>query len=174
MKRSLIFALLVSAAVVAVTSLASAVPIEQRGNPEAVSSNVSPRTDRSRPYTFRTRGSLTLPTRFCAPGATPGPSGSASNCVPLNCPAGATNPFYCTRPTLADVCSGEVRIRFRRGLRTYSSRRVDLDADCDYSSTARINNRRLRRSELRVTVAFLGNDYLVGKAASAKFVTAGR
>lgn len=173
MKRSLIVTVLASAVVVAVTSLASAVPVEQRGNPEEVTSKVTPKTERTRPYTFRTRGSVVLPPRWCAPGARPGEAGSRTNCVPIKCPPGVTDARYCTRPTITEICSGELQIKFKRGTTTYSSRRTDLDPDCDYSSSATIT-RRIRRGELRVTVVFLGNDFLNQDAASTKYVNIGR
>lgn len=173
MKRLLILTVLASATALVVTSIGYAVPLANRGNPEAVTSTVTPKRDRTRPYTFRTRGTVTLPPRYCSsPNTIPGPSRSATNCIPIVCPPGAVNASYCTRPTRAQVCTGRLRVRFYRGVRTFSNKSAFLRPDCTYAQSKTME-KRATRGRLNVRVTFLGNAYLKTKAASVKNVRAG-
>ena len=127
---------------------------QSRVAPRQVTSATTPKRERIRPYTFTTTGRV-VPPPYCAS------VGSASGCVPLLCPPGATIIAYCERPP---VCSGTVRVRFKRATRTISTRRVALRPDCRYRSRVAFRRAGLR-GRLRVLVGFQGNGVLQPKAA---------
>ena len=86
-----------------------------RGFTVQVTLTVTPKRDRTRPYTFTSRGRVVPPARLCYPGQNPTPG--AGNCVPILCPAGVTDPRYCLIPGARSVCSGRVTVRIRRSRR---------------------------------------------------------
>jgi len=171
-KRLLTVGVVAAVAVFAVSSPVSAVPLEQRGTPVAITASVTPKRDSTRPYRFMTRGAVTLPPRFCAPAETTGPVGSPGNCLPLNCPAGVTDARYCAPLTFADACFGQLQIRFARNSRAYSSQLVTLRSDCTYKARATLNSF-ATRGKVTVTAVFLGNRFLKRRAATPRTVRVG-
>jgi hypothetical protein len=135
-----------------------------------VTAKTTPKRDRRNPFVFTTKGKITPPTVFCTSTAAPTQS---RNCVPLDCPAGATNTRYCVRPGLAVICKGKVNIRIQRRGRTISSRNVNLKANCTYSSKVTLRLKRNRRGSLKVRARFAGNTVLRVKASSTATVRAG-
>ena len=159
-KRLLVLAVLSVTAVFLVTSVA----VGQSGTAaSSTSSKVTPKRDKKRPYKFKTTGSVRFPREFCAPNA------PARNCIPLRCPAGVRDARYCARPTAAQVCSGRIKVVFKKGRSTRSSKTVRLKANCKYSSTATIR----KKARLKVSVRFSGNTILAPSKASTKSVRAG-
>jgi hypothetical protein len=145
-----------------------------RGFTELVTLKVTPKRDRTRPYTFTSTGQIFPPAHFCAPGA--GPTGEAgpANCIPIICPAGNTNPAYCAPPPRSVICSGIVTVRFQRHHTTISSRNVSVKADCTYSSTVSFRTRlHSRRGSLQVRARFQGNVVLTPQNSKTKTVRAG-
>ena len=129
--------------------------------PQKVTAASTPKVERIRPYTFTTTGKV-VPPPYCT---FAGPAGSA-RCVRLLCPPGATTLAYCTKPP---VCTGTVRVRFKRLNRTISARRAALRTDCTYRSRVAFHSSRLR-GRLRVLVGFLGNGFLLPKRATTHTV----
>ncbi len=137
-----------------------------------ISIKVTPKRDRTRPYTFTTTGRITLPPRFCAPGVRPTPG--AGNCIPISCPAGTADPAYCTRPSLAVICSGVVNVRFQKRGTTTSSRNVRVRPNCTYRSRVTFSTRlALRRGTFRVRARFQGNTVLAPRTSATRTVRAG-
>ena len=130
--------------------------------PQKVTAATTPKRERIRPYTFTTTGKV-VPPPYCA---SAGSTGGTRGCVPLLCPPGATSIAYCVRPPL---CSGRVRVRFKRLTRTISTRRVALRKDGRYRSRVAVRSPRLR-GRLRVLVGFQGNSYLQPKRAKTHTV----
>ena len=123
--------------------------------PVSLSSSVTPKRDRSRPYKFVTRGTLRLPA-----------------VLPFICPPGITVIQYCVPPPKPLVCVGSVTVKFKKGLATRSTRIVSLRSNCTYSSNVTFRNRSTRGT-LRVTVRFNGNAFLTARSATTKTVRAG-
>ena len=172
MKRILVLTSLSLVAVFAITSLAGGQTVPVRGTLESITASTTPKRDRTRPYTFTTRGRIVPPPRFCAAGARPGTG--AANCIPINCPAGTTNAAYCIPPTVAQVCSGKVAVRFRKGRTTVSSRTVNLRSNCTYRSRVPLRIRIFtRRGTLSVRARFQGNSLLSPKVSATRRVRAG-
>ena len=171
MKRSLVLTSMSLVAVFMVTSMAPAqTPV--RATPTSVTATITPKRDRTRPYTFTTKGRIVLPSKVCAPNASP--TSVPGGCIPLTCPVGATDPKYCSRPTVATICSGKVNVRFQKRGRTISSRNVSLKADCTYKGKTTFRSRaRSQRGTLRVRARFQGNQILAAKASATKSVRAG-
>jgi hypothetical protein len=143
-----------------------------RGTPIKVSASTTPKRDRTRPYVFTTTGRVTVPSKFCAPNVAPG-SGS-KNCIPIKCPAGATNPSYCTRPARSVICSGKVNVRFQKRQTTISSRNVTLRADCSYRSRVTFHTLLPTRiGNLTVRARFQGNAVLKPRTSANRIVRAG-
>ena len=171
MKRLLVLTSLSLTAVFLITSVSIGATIP-RATP-GVTSSTTPKKDSKRPYTFTTKGRIVLPTRLCAPN--PSPTSVAGGCIPVTCSPGVTDPRYCSRPTLAQLCTGKVNIRFQRRGRTLSSRNVNVKADCTFSGKATFRSKaRSQRGTLRVRSRFQGNQILAPKASTTKSVRAGR
>jgi hypothetical protein len=69
----------------------------------------------------------------------------------------------------ADVCTGNVQVRIRRGRTTVSLRRVKLRSNCTWSLTVGFSNRsRIGRGNLTATASFLSNNLIA--PGSAKVV----
>gem|GEM_PF-4917329 len=153
--------------VIAVLSLAGAVlmtsPAFAGTTTSKTTSKVTPKRDKTKPYKFKTTGKVAFPGKFCNPGQT------AANCIPLKCPAGVTNAKYCTRPTIAEVCTGTVKIVFKAGSQTRSSKTVNLKPNCTYSSSTTIK----KKGKMTVSVKFSGNAILAASSASKKKARAG-
>lgn len=177
MKRLLVLTATTSLAAVALFSSQSSAQTSSaaavRGFTERVTASVTPRRDRFRPYTFRTRGRVVPPGRFCAAGVNP-IAGSTGNCIPLVCPPGATNAAYCMRPGMGVICSGKVNVRVQKRTTTISSRNVNVRSDCSYRSTVSFRTLvKVRRGALRVRARFQGNTVLRPKTSPTRTVRAG-
>lgn len=159
MNRLLVLVVLSLLAVFLVTSVAVGAGITK----SSTSSKVSPKRDKKKPYKFKTKGSVNFPKKFCAPNA------PAPDCIPLICPPGTSNPAYCTKPTAAKVCTGKVKITFKKGKKTLSSKSVSLKPNCKYSSKTTIK----KHGKLKVKARFGGNTILAPSSASTKKVRAG-
>lgn len=176
MKRILAVSSLSLAAVFALSSQASAQFVPPlRAATQSVTSSTTPARDRTRPYTFTTRGRVTPPPP-CAFGVFPTSAGG--NCVPAVCPRGTNNPLYCIQPPPRVLCTGKVTVRFKKvagsGVFTISTRIVGLKSDCTYSSRVSFRTRNpLRRGQLKVLARFEGNVFLLPKNAPVRFVRAG-
>jgi hypothetical protein len=147
-------------------------PTLTRGFTERVTATSTPKRDRTRPYTFTTRGRIVPPSRYCTPAAPP--TRGAGNCIPVSCPAGATDPAYCLRPGISVICSGVVNVRYQKRTTTISSRNVHVRPDCTYQS--RVRFRILvptRRGSLRVRARFQGNPVLEPRNSPTSTVRAG-
>ena len=167
MKRLFALSSLLVAATLTVTGLAVAQNAIVQASTQQVTSKVTPKRDRKRPYKFRTTGKV-VPPPTCAVGDKGTPGG---NCVPRTCPAGNTNPIYCQPVPTAALCTGKVSVTFRRGAITVGKRTVGLLPSCTYSS--RITLGIGSRGRLKVSTRFLGNVYLLAKSASIKSARAG-
>ena len=152
-------------ATVAITSLANGQISVTKVAPKSVTAKTTPKRDKKKPYKFTTKGKV-VPPPFCT-GIRP-PAGTL--CVPPVCPPGATNPAYCARPPMASLCNGKVRIRFKKGRKTVSSKSATLKSNCTYSSRARIKR---KGKKLKVSVRFGGNILLKAKSAKTRTVRAG-
>ncbi len=136
-----------------------------------VTSSTTPKRDRTRPYTFTTRGRVLPPLSFCAPGAAVVLGG---NCVASICPTGTTNPAFCKQPARALLCAGVVTVRIKRRGTTVSSRSVSVRPDCTYRSRATFRSRlATRRGTLTVRAGFAGNTLLLPKNSSTRAIRAG-
>lgn len=164
MKRLLIVTSLSLVAAVALPAVASAQITITPVATSSVSSSTTPKRDRTRPYTFTTRGVVTPPPTCSTIGAT--------GCVPLVCTPGVTNPAYCVRPPLVLLCTGTVKVSIKKGSRTLSSVTVALTPSCTYRSRVSLRSRTSRGS-LRVHARFSGNAFLLAKSASTTTVRAG-
>lgn len=143
-----------------------------RGFTERVTASTTPKRDRTRPYSFTTRGRIVPPSRYCTPTAPP--ARGPANCIPVSCPAGSTDPNYCLRPGLSVICSGTVNVRYQKRRTTISSRNVRVRPDCTYQS--RVTFRILvatRRGALQVRARFQGNPVLGPRNSSTSTVRAG-
>ena len=174
MKRILFLASLSLAALFAAGSLANGQDSSPGATPRAatkqVTASTTPRRDRTRPYTFTTRGRVVPPSKFCAPGA----AVEGGNCVALICPSGTTNPAYCQTPPKSAICSGKVNVRFQKRTTTVSSRNVSLRSNCTYRSRVSFRTRAAsRRGALSVRARFQGNALLLPKNSSRHTVRAG-
>ena len=161
MKRLLMLAALCLAAVFLVASPGQAATGTAKSS---TSSKVTPKRDKKKSYRFKTTGKIAFPSTLCPPNA------PSSGCIALRCPAGVTNAKYCSKPTVAQLCSGKVRIIFKQGLRTRSSKLVSVRSNCTYSSTITI---KAKARKLKVSVKFAGNTVLKASKATTKTVRAG-
>lgn len=142
----------------------------ERVDPTFVSSNLTPKRDKKKPFRFRVTGRVGVPNQLppqaqgCPPGVQPG------------------NP-YC-RPQREKACeNGRVAVRYKTGRKlatTISTRRFALRPGpenanpwfCEYSGTTTFRNRkRFGGNRLKVEIRFLGNDVMDPKAGSNKFVS---
>ena len=175
MKRSLVLTVSLSlAAALLYASLgfaqATTAP-SKRATPTSVSLKVTPRRDRTRPFTFTSTGRVNVPGRYCSVAESQDPG---NRCVPLICPPGAVDARYCVRPGLGAICSGKVNVRFQRRGSTISSRNVTLRPNCTYRSRASFNIRNaLRRGSFRARARFQGNTILAPKTSPTRTVRAG-
>jgi hypothetical protein len=173
-KRSLaLTAILALAALAGTTAPAVAqTPTFVRGVPLQVTRTTTPARDRTRPYTFTTRGRIVPPSRYCPPGQSP--LSPAGNCIPVLCPPGATDIQYCFVPGTAVICSGFVNIRFQKRGTTISSRNVTVRPDCTYRGSVTFHTLlALRRGVLTVRARFGGNLVLRPKSSNTGTVRAG-
>ena len=171
MKRLLLVAVLSLTGVFLFTSVSLA------ATTTTTSSKVTPTRDETKPYKFKTTGAITAPGGYCTTVA------ASAACIPLRCPAGARDVRYCTKPTLASICTGQVRVVFRTiaikankelkrkavKAKTVSSKIVNLKSNCAYSSSATIGGKK----RMRVSVSFLGNTILAPSKASTKSARSG-
>jgi len=143
-----------------------------RGFTERVTATSTPKRDRFRPYTFTTRGRIVPPSRYCTPAAPP--RRGSGNCIPVSCPAGATDPQYCLRPGLSVICSGVVNVRYQKRSTTISSKNVKVRPDCTFQSKVTFRSRLpTRRGNLRVRARFQGNPVLEPRNSPTSTVRAG-
>ena len=171
MKRSLLVVALSLTGALLFTSVSAA------ATTTTTSSKVAPARDKKKPYKFKTTGTVAVPGGHCTTVA------GAANCIPLKCPAGARDVRYCTKLTIASICTGQVRIVFktiaikaskklkRKAVKskTVSSKTVSLTAACAYSSSATISGKK----RMRVSVSFGGNTILAPSKASTKSARSG-
>ena len=170
MKRSLALAALLSLAASIVVVAGAQSAFNGKAFTTKVTAKTTPKRDRRNPFVFTTKGKISPPTVFCSSTAPPTQS---RNCIPLDCPPGATNARYCVKPGLGVICRGKVNIRIQRRGRTISSRNVNLKANCTYSSKVTLRLKRNRRGSLKVRARFAGNTVLRVKASSTATVRAG-
>jgi hypothetical protein len=173
-KRSLVLtgALSLLAALLCASPGVAQSPTIVRGTTVQVTSNTTPRRDRTRPYTFTTTGRVIPPGRYCAPNTNPTPG--AGNCVPVICPPGATDIRYCLLPGRAVICSGVVTVRYQKRGTTISSRNVGLRPNCTYRSRVTFRTRlRTRVGNLSIRSRYQGNAVLMPRNSSRKIVRAG-
>ena len=163
MKRllALSFAIPVAAILLIPSSASSQGTLEviARATPLQVTLTVTPRRDRTLPYTFTSRGRIVPPSRYCAPGVVPGTG--AANCIPILCPPGTTDIRYCLIPGRRIICSGFVTLRVQKRQVTISSRIVSVRPDCTYQSRVTFRTRlRTRIGTLSFRARFGGNPVL--------------
>jgi len=171
-KRLIVLTSLSLTAVFMVPPMATSQSSPVRATPTQVTSSTTPKRDRTRPYTFTTKGRIVLPGKLCAPGAAA--TSVAGGCIPVSCPQGVRDARYCTRPALSTICSGKVNIRFQKRGRTISSRNVSVRPDCSYKGRTTFRSRaRSQRGVLRVRARFQGNRILKPKTSTTKSVRAG-
>jgi hypothetical protein len=145
-------------------------PTIVRANPLQVTLTVTPRRDRTRPFTFTSTGRVRVPTRLCNPGESP----ITGRCIPILCPPGATDINYCLRPGIGVICSGIVTVRFQKRTTTISSRNVFLRRDCTYRSRVTFRTRLITRvGNFRVRARFQGNVVLNPRTSRTRVVRAG-
>ena len=158
--------LLIPASGSAQSTLASII----RAEPQQVTIAVTPRRDRTRPYTFTTTGRVIPPGRYCSPTENP----LAGRCIPILCPPGATDVRYCLLPGRSVICTGTVTVRIQKRTTTISSRNVSLNPDCTYRSRVTFTTRLpSRRGNLSVRARFGGNAVLLPRNSATRVVRAG-
>lgn len=174
MKRTLVLTVslsLAAALLYASLGFAQATAPVKRAMPRSVSLTVTPKRDRTRPFTFTSTGRVNVPRRYCSVAESQNPG---NRCVPLICPAGAVDAQYCVRPGLGAICTGKVNVRYQRRGSTISSRNVTLRPNCTYRSRVSFNIRNaLRRGSFRVRARFQGNNVLLPRTSSTRTVRAG-
>lgn len=174
MNRLLILtvAVLLAALALPASPAGAQAPSIVRGAVLQVTRKTTPSRDRSRPYTFTTRGRIVPPSTYCAPGAPPALPGR--NCIPILCPPGATNIAYCFVPGRSVICSGKVNVRYQKKGTTISSRTVSVRPDCTYRSRVAFHTRLITRiGLLRVRARFEGNVILLPRTSTTGSVRAG-
>ena len=172
MKRLLMLAALSPAAVLMFASPGTAQAPGDRAFVDRATLSVTPTRDRSRPYTFRARGKIFPPGRFCNAGEKP--SLGTGNCIPIVCVPGSTDARYCVRPGPGVICSGKVSVRYQKRGVTISNRLAVLRPDCSYSKTTIFRTRlALRRGRFTVLARFQGNSVLLPRRAPIVRVRAG-
>jgi len=141
-----------------------------RANPTQVTLTVTPRRDRTRPYTFTSTGRIVPPSRRCNPGE----NSLTGLCLPLLCPPGVTDARYCLRPGVGIICNGSVTVRYQKRTTTISARIVALRPDCTYRSRVTFSTRLITRvGTFRVRARFGGNAVLLPKVSVTRFVRGG-
>ena len=174
MKRSLALTAILALVALAVSAVPAAAqaPSFDRAVPERVTRTTTPARDRTRPYTFTTRGRIVPPGRFCAPGESPLTAGA--RCIPVLCPPGATDIQYCFVPGRAIICSGKVNVRFQKDDTSISTRLVNVRPNCTYFSRVTFRTRLITRiGVLSVRARFQGNLVLGPKTSNTGRVRAG-
>ena len=123
--------------------------------PKRITSTTTPARDRNAPFRYTTRGTLTP--------------------ADLQCPANATSTYNCVPFRRVDACTGKVSVRFKQGTKTISTRRVNVNSQCRFTSRVTFQRSRFGTLpvRLKVSVRFLGNDVLLPRSASTKTVRAG-
>lgn len=145
------------------------IPPFARVRPLQVTAKTTPRRDRTRPYTFTTKGTIVPPREYC--GAT---ASGAGPCIGIMCPPGVSDTRFCVRPSRSMICSGVVVVRVKKQSRTVSSRQVHVKADCTFRSRVTIRTRTLPRGGiLRIRARFQGNAVLLPRNSSTTSVRAG-
>lgn len=158
--------LLIPASGSAQSTLASII----RANPRQVTLTVTPRRDRTRPYTFTSTGRVVPPSRYCNPTENP----FTGNCIPILCPPGVTDIRYCLLPGRGVICSGTVTVRYQKRTTTISARNVPLRPDCTYRSRVTFHTRLITRvGNFRVRARFGGNAVLLPRTSPTRIVRAG-
>jgi len=157
--RLLVMTVLSLTAALLVTAPAGAAGIGK----SSTSSKVSPKRDKKKSYRFKVTGTVKFPSALCAPNAI------RSNCIPLRCAAGVRDAKYCSRPTIAQVCSGKVKITYKRGTKTVATKTANLKTSCKYTASTTIK----KKAKLKVSVRFAGNTILAASKASTKSARAG-
>jgi hypothetical protein len=175
-KRLLVLTVMLSLAATALytssgsaqTTLASI----DRGFPVQVTATTTPKRDRLRPYKFTTTGKILPPAKYCGIGVKPTPG--TGNCMPILCPAGATDIKYCFVPGRKVICTGTVTVRVQKHGTTISSRNVGVRPDCTYRSTVSFTSRLpTRRGVFSIRARFQGNPVLQPRNSATKTVRAG-
>ena len=174
MKRLLVMTVVLPlAAVLLIPAPAGAqgtIPSIIRAAPLELTLSVTPRRDRTRPYTFTSTGRLRPPPRLCVPGENP----FTGRCVPIVCPPGVTDVRYCLFPGPGVVCNGSITVRYQKRTTTISSRIVALRPDCTYRSRVTFRLRLITRiGTFRVRARFSGNALLLPRRSVARLVRAG-
>ena len=141
-------ALLISTAAIGQTQL-------PRPLPKKVTASTTPKRDRKAPFRYTTKGTITP--------------------ADQQCPANATSTYDCVPIRRADACTGKVSVRFKRGSKTISTRRVNVNSQCRYTSRVTFQRARFPKLpvKLKVSVRFLGNNVLLPRSAPTRFVRAG-
>jgi len=140
--------------------------------PTKVSASVSPPYVKAAPYTFVTSGTITFPSLYC--------------------PAGTTNPAYCTTITKAEACRGKVSLKVKLGAdpilgdagSTIKSTTGKVSSKCTYSIKTKFPKSDFTATQIyvphqkgafvrvKMSVNFLGNTLLNAKAAKTQTVIA--
>jgi hypothetical protein len=172
-KRMSIAAVLSLTLVFLVTALAGQASA-QLGSPAKVSAKSKPKTDKKSPFKFKVTGAIALPSSICQLGGANG-----TNCIPLSCAPGMTNAKYCGAPAAAQICSGKVRVTFKKGSKTVKKKTVSLKSSCKYSATVTFKNKKgakgkFKGVKVKVTTRFLGNSIFSPKNAKAFTVKVGK
>jgi len=164
-------ALSVAAVSLFAASVSAQAPTIARGFTEKVTIKTTPKRDRTKPYTFTTSGKIVPPASPCAPGK--GPTKDA-NRLPTLWPPGTADPRYCVSPGVPRICTGTVTVRVQKRHTTISTRRVNLEPDCSYSSTVSFHSKlRTRRGVLSFRARFQGNALLLPKSSETVTARAG-
>ena len=126
-----------------------------RSLPKRVTSTTTPARDRFAPFRFTTRGVITP--------------------ADLQCPANATSTYNCVPIRRVDACTGKVAVRFKQGSKTISTRRVNVNSQCRFTSRVTFQRSRFGALpvRLKVSVRFLGNNVLLPRSATTRTVRAG-
>jgi hypothetical protein len=140
--------------------------------PTKVSASVSPHHIIKAPYTFVTSGTISFPSLYC--------------------PAGTTNPAYCTTITKAEACRGKVSLKVKLGSdpilgdagNTIASTSGKVSSQCTYSIKTKFPKSDFTATtiygahdkgvyvKVKFSANFLGNTLLNAKAAKTQIVIA--
>ena len=161
------------AAVLLIPSSGSAqgtLPSIERADLRQVTLTVTPRRDRTRPYTFTSTGRIVPPVRYCNPGESP----ATGHCIPILCPAGVVDIRYCLVPGPRVICSGTITVRYQKRTTTISARIVAVRPDCTYRSRVTFRTRLITRiGNFRVRARFGGNVLFNARNSSTRIVRGG-
>jgi hypothetical protein len=152
-RRVLVVVLAIAAVLVATAGMAGAA--DNRATPKGLTASTTPTRDRTAPYDFTTSGQLVLPDQL------------------QMCPAGTSDPNYCTSFTKKQACQGTVRVTYEQGGKTIKTIDDSLDKKCQYSASVSLTAKQVKTGSLTIKVQFLGNDYLKPVSAPSNTVQIG-